>query len=125
MQDVFVIAWRRWDSLFGEEQARAWLAGIAVRVLSNHRSLARHRVEAISDALPEIGVPGFDPKVIDGARNVRRFLLRLRPKLREVFVRFAFCGQSVQEIANDLNIKLTTVYARLRTARNRLARIAG
>ena len=123
VQEVFLIAFRRWDSLVAE-QARPWLFVVAGFVASNYRNLARHRRESFSDEAPEGVIPGFDPESIDAVRTLGRVLGRLRPKVREVFVRYALRGQSIQEIAQALGIKLKTAYARLDAARDCLARIA-
>jgi RNA polymerase sigma-70 factor (ECF subfamily) len=124
LQEVFLVAWRRWDMLDAAE-SRCWLFVVAIRQASNYRQLARHRVECSMHEPPEAVAPGFEPESIDASRRLGRLLRRLRPKAREVFVRSALLGESIQEIASALGQKPKTVYARLKAARAQLARLAG
>ena len=122
LQEVFIVAWRRWDMLDAAEP-RCWLFVVAIRQASNYRQLARHRVEFSMHEPPESVAPSFEPESIDASRRLTRLLRRLGPKHREVFVRHALRGESIQEIASALGRKPKTVYARLRAARDHLARL--
>jgi len=72
---------------------------------------------------PVVSVAAFEPESIDASRRLTRLLRRLGPKHREVFVRHALRGESIQDIASALGQKPKTVYARLRAARDHLARL--
>ena len=73
--------------------------------------------------MPERTARCYDPEIIDKVRRLERFLARLRPKIREVFVRSTIDEQSMQEIATALGIPLKTAYSRLDLARATLARM--
>jgi len=120
VQEVFVIAWRRRDSVTFGEQARPWLYMVAVYIASNHRKLARYRTEEIAGELPE---PAVFPRVIevmDAARLLARVLRKLGRKVAAVLVAYEVEGRTMPEIARMLRIRLATAYARLQLARNRL-----
>jgi RNA polymerase sigma-70 factor, ECF subfamily len=123
-QEVFVVAWRRWDRL-DLDDARAWLFVVATYRAGSYRQLARHRVECYGEEMFSSLVSGFafDPESIDAHRRLGRLLRRLRPKAREVFVRHALRGQSIQEIASAVAAKPKAVYARLDAARTELGRL--
>lgn len=121
--DVFAVAWRRLDELPGEAE-RAWLFGVAHRVVGNrYRSRRRQRtlsarLEATTTdrAGQEALEPAPDPAVelllaaLDGLSATDRELLRLS----------SWDGLSRDEIASVLGIKQNAVDQRLYRARSRL-----
>ncbi|MDC3959967.1 RNA polymerase sigma factor [Polyangium jinanense] len=122
VQEVFVIAWRRWDSLVTPEGARSWISTIAFYVASNHQKLLRYRVEHLADRDPP--EPTFEPRVVeamDAARRVERAVRRLSRKVWVVARAYLTDGRSMPEIARTLRIPLDTAYARLGLARRRLS----
>ncbi|TKC95203.1 RNA polymerase sigma factor [Polyangium fumosum] len=121
VQEVFVVAWRRREGVTFGEQARRWLYMVALYIASNHRKLARYRMEGLAGEVPE---PAVFPRVIevmDAAHLLARVLRKLGRKVAAVLVAYEIEGRTMPEIARRLQIRLTTAYARLQLARNRLA----
>ncbi|MDC0741654.1 RNA polymerase sigma factor [Polyangium mundeleinium] len=121
VQEVFIVAWRRRDSVAFGEQARLWLSMVALYIASNHRKLARYRTEELAGELPEPAVFPRVIEVIDAAHLLARALRKLGRKVAAVLVAYEIEGRSMPEIARMLRIRLTTAYACLQLARNRLA----
>jgi RNA polymerase sigma-70 factor (ECF subfamily) len=118
-QEVFVVVHRRRDALQADAPVRSWLFGIARRVASDvHRG--QHRRQRKHDALPPTpDAPPLDDALArsEAAEFVRGFLERLDEGHRMVFVLADIEGMTAPEIAEALELKLNTVYSRLRKAR--------
>ncbi len=118
-QEVFVVVHRRMADLREDASVRSWLFGIARRVAASlHRG--QHRRDRKHDALsaPANG-PALDDALAhsEAAAFVRSFLERLDEGHRMVFVLADIEGLTAPEIAEALDLKLNTVYSRLRKAR--------
>ena len=116
--ETFLVAWRRLDEVPPDEQARAWLFGVARRVLANyyrgeHRRLALG--ERLRTSLCEVVPP---PEV--GATLVEIAMERLSPDDRELLRLVAWEELAREEIAMVLQIPRATVRVRLHRARRRL-----
>lgn len=117
--ETFLIAWRKLDQVPVDGLERAWLIGVARRVLANRRrSTARaHRlVERIAYQI-EV-VPSADAS-IEGA-DVRAALARLSANDCELLTLVAWDGLTPAEIATALGKSSVTVRSRLHRARLRL-----
>lgn len=122
-QEVFLVAhrrlgaWREWSS------PRAWLFGVARRVAADHRR-GRDRHARKLAALPELdGPPAVDERLDQQQRLrvVAEAIAALAPDRRTVYVLAELEGLSAPEIAQACEIKLNTVYSRLRRARQDVA----
>lgn len=116
--ETFVVAWRRFDDL-PQDAARAWLFGIARRVLANQvRSTARRaaRSATLSDATRApngpIGLDGDLKAVLDTLRSADREVLQLT----------AWEDLRPAELAVVLGISANAAAIRLHRARLRFAR---
>ncbi|MCB9706411.1 MAG: RNA polymerase sigma factor [Myxococcales bacterium] len=126
VQDVFLTAYRRMDQVHFEVSPRAWLHGVTRRVASRYRRTAarRHRRHAAAAALPT--TPGEPPQErIAAAQHLERLLGRLGGRTRAAFEMAELLGMSGPEIAGELGISVSTVYSRVRLAREQLARHLG
>lgn len=118
-QDVFLVLHRRLPGLDPNISLRSWLFGTARRVASDfRRGLRRHarRVQAfavVHDHPPRERAS----ERVEAVDFVQRFLERLDPDKRMVFVLADLEGFTAPEIAEALDVKLNTVYSRLRAAR--------
>lgn len=118
-QEVFVVVHRRRHDLREDASIRSWLFGIARRVAADaHRGKARR--DRKHDALPPpADAPPLDDELArsEAAEFVRAFLERLDEGHRMVFALSDIEGMTGPEIAEALDLKLNTVYSRLRKAR--------
>lgn len=125
VQDVFVTAYRRLESLRFEVSPRAWLFGVTRRVAFRYRRAAARRARR-HGALAEHAGPGVDSPHHrhDHAQLLAQLLARLSHPTREVWQMAELLGMSAPEIASELAVPLNTVYSRLRLAREQLQRFA-
>lgn len=120
-QDVFVVLHRRLDDFDRERSLSNWLWGIARGVASGYRRSARRRAR-LHEALPlpeptdplDRGVARHEAAVI-----LDDFLGSLDADKCAVFVLSELEGRRGPEIAEQLDVNVNTVYARLRAARKR------
>jgi RNA polymerase sigma-70 factor, ECF subfamily len=117
LQDVFVVAFRRWSDYEERGTARAWLFAITRRVAAQHR-----RTRALPSPEPLELVAGRDDleetlRRREAEHMVHEFLGQLSASRREVFLLSDVEGWSAPEVALALDLKLNTVYSRLRRAR--------
>lgn len=120
VQDVFEVLVRRirdYDSRFS---LRQWMAGVARKVARRHREHERRAPLMIDEARLPAATP--DPEHAaargEGLALLRRFLAGLDADRWAVFVLSEIEGLRGTEIAAELDLNLSTVYARLRAARH-------
>lgn len=117
--DTFLIAWRRLEAIPVDAE-RAWLFGVARRVLANRNRGTRRR-HAMVDRLREslATLPGREPL---GSERLplAEALDRLSERDRELLRLLAWEELSHEEIAVALGISAGAVRVRLHRARQRL-----
>jgi len=122
--EVFVIVFRRRTDFDPTRPVKPWLFGIAYRVAAGERRLARHAVEVSSlDIESHAGTasPEGDAIAAQQRELVVRALSALDLDQRAVFVLHDIDGCPAPEIATTLDVKLNTVYSRLRLGREKFA----
>ena len=124
--EVFTIAWRKIDLVPEGDRARAWLFGVAYRVLG-HQWRSRRRVRRLRERLTHLGdaaQPGPESVVVRRAqdREVLEAAGRLRPSDREVLRLAGWEELPHAEIAEILGISVSAVDQRFHRAKKRLAR---
>jgi RNA polymerase sigma-70 factor (ECF subfamily) len=120
-QDVFVVFARRLDEFMGTASIKTWLFAIAMRVAQSHRRAGyrhRRRLEAVERARSQPVSGGIERS--DAAKVLVGLLEQLPPELRAIYILTELEGMTAVEIAEGLQVKLNTVYSRLRSARVRL-----
>lgn len=119
--DVFAIAWRRLDQVPAAEATRAWLLGVAYRVVGNHYRSRRRRAQLSDRLLTERQVPD-DPESSGDVEIelLHRALESLRKGDRELLRMSSWDGLSNGEIAAVIGIKENAIDQRLFRARSRL-----
>lgn len=123
-QEVFLVAHRRAGAWRDWASPRAWLFGVARRVAADHRR-SRDRHARKLAAIPSLAAPrALDERLDDHARlrAVAAAIASLTPERRDVYTLAELEGMSAPEIAQALELKLNTVYSRLRRARRDIAR---
>jgi RNA polymerase sigma factor (sigma-70 family) len=123
VSDVFLVAWRRLDSI--PSDPLPWLLGVARNVIANrHRSERRitalHARIADTDRAPVTDPPGPDD-LLDRGDLVVRALARLPERDRELLMLVAWEGLEPAQLARVLGISRGTANVRLHRARRRLA----
>jgi len=126
VQDVFLTAFRRLDQLRFEVSARAWLHGVTRRIAARHHRTTARRSRRLA-ALAAAPRGPIDPpqERLAAAQQLERLLTRLGDRTRAVFEMAELLGMSGPEIAGELGIPVSTVYSRVRLAREQLLRELG
>lgn len=118
--DIFVAVFRQWQGYDPARPLRPWLFGFALRVASDHRRRARHRLEVPADgAEPVDGAPGAVELLLQREREAiaHRALQSIELSRRAVFILHELDGATLPEIAAALDVPLGTAKSRLRLAR--------
>jgi RNA polymerase sigma-70 factor (ECF subfamily) len=122
--EVFVVAWRRLDEVPSEE-ARAWLIGVAFRVLANQRRSANRRARLFERASRDRAWAPMPDEVLlrsEEEREVIDALFRLSRTDREIVQLTLWEELSPNEIATVLGISRAAVDQRYARSKKRLAR---
>lgn len=125
--DTFVAVFRHWHAYDVERPLRPWLFGFALRVASDHRRLARHRVEVSREASDVADqLPTAVEHLLQKEREAlaHEALQAVELSRRAVFILHELDGATMPEIATALAIPLGTASSRLRLAREEFAAAA-
>jgi RNA polymerase sigma-70 factor, ECF subfamily len=127
VQDTFLVLHRRFADYDGTTPMRAWLLGIALRVVADHRRRFRRKeapcVPHAADSQGDVAMAASGPRPNEEAeqaetvRLLEQLLAELDKDKREVLVLAQLEEMSVPEIAHALGVNVNTVYARLRAAK--------
>lgn len=119
-QQVFLQVHGQLATFDTRRPVRPWLFAFAFNAASNHRQLARHRVE-LCVVGPELvdSVPPPDEQLItrQELELAEQALSRVSLERRAVLMLHEIEGHSIPEVAESLDIPLNTAYSRLRLAR--------
>ena len=130
-QETFLSAYRNLPGFRGEAKVSSWLHRIAVNQCISRLRRPQMRAEtALEDQVEAAGEsfladpahtsPAAAAEKRERSEAVRRAVGALPPELREVVVMKEFEGLTFQEIADSLDIPLSTVKSRLYTALGQL-----
>jgi RNA polymerase sigma-70 factor (ECF subfamily) len=129
MAEVFLVAWRRIDSVPDGAEARYWLYGVARNVARNVDRSTRRRALLAGRLLPlrPQADPGPEPQVIRRSEDdeVLEALATMRSVDQEILRLSIWEELGNKEIAAVLGIEAHAVTMRLSRARNRLAKRLG
>jgi RNA polymerase sigma-70 factor (ECF subfamily) len=120
---VFVVAWRRFDDIPVDE-ARAWLIGVAFRVLANQRRSAGRRARLFERASQNLAwAPMPDEQVLrnEEDQELIEALSRLSRTDREIVQLAMWEELSASDIAIVLGISRAAVDQRFTRAKKRLS----
>ena len=121
VQDTFVKAYRSMHTFRGESSERTWLIKIAMNTCRDLYRTGWYRFmdrRFTPDMLPEAGVPFEEHEEI-----LVTAVMRLPVKLREVILLYYYQGMNINEIADSLRLKQSSVSGRLKRAREKLRKI--
>ena len=129
-QETFLAAFRNLRGFRGEAKVSSWLHRIAVNQCITRQRRAKVRGEtALEDeaernaavfALPTEASPARSAEAVERSKAVRIAVGSLPPDLRQVVVMKEFEELTFQQIADALEIPLSTVKSRLYTALRQL-----
>lgn len=126
--DVFLVAWRRLDSVPTGDETLPYLYGVARNTVANaaRTGLRRGRLRAKISAQPIQLIDGPETEVVrrDEARRILAALDGLSPIDQELLKLKAWERLTSAEIAEALNLTVRAVDTRLTRARKKLARAA-
>jgi RNA polymerase sigma-70 factor (ECF subfamily) len=121
-QDVFVVMHRRISDLRADASTKAFCLAVAVRVARGYRRTARRKA-AVSVDMSRVADRGSSPfeqtARAQAERVLEGFLGGLDSDRRIVFMMAELEEMTAPEISQELHMNLSTVYTRLRAARQR------
>ncbi|MFZ5438755.1 MAG: RNA polymerase sigma factor [Myxococcota bacterium] len=122
VQEVFLTAHRRRGEFRGEAAPLTWLLGIALRLAARARRTRRPEVEVSDAYVDPVGSPEEQLERRRALSRLEQVLSQLGDEQREVLVLMDLEQLTAPQVAEVLEVKLNTVYSRLRLARAALAR---
>lgn len=124
VQEVFICVHRRLPEFERRSALKTWIYSIAYHTAQNQRRSARRREAACLDAsvmalemVSQEPGPGEHVAGVQAGRFVLDFLDRIPRERRDVFVLCVLEELPAPDVAEILQVKLNTVYSRLRLAR--------
>ncbi|HET6582199.1 MAG TPA: sigma-70 family RNA polymerase sigma factor [Nannocystaceae bacterium] len=119
VQDVFVVVHRRLGDFEARSSMRTWLFGIAYRVVRDKRRSFAARIRREGEVEPARPPTAPDQRIArhQAVGALDDLLARLDEDQRSTFVMAEMLHMSAPEIATLTEVKLNTVYSRLRRAR--------
>ena len=118
--DVFAVAWRRLDEMPAGDASRAWLYGVAYRVIGNRFRGRRRQAGLASKLETSVRDTGPQPVSDPAVELIYRALGGMSASDQELLRLSSWDGLSRREIAHVLSIKENAVDQRLYRARARL-----
>jgi len=119
--DVFVTVFRRWDDIDPARPIRPWLFGVALRVATADRRLARNQRERFGVDVHELvdEAPPADEQLASKKawEVVLQALEGIEIGRRAVLILHDLDGFAMRDVADALSIPTNTAYSRLRLAR--------
>ena len=126
-QDVFLVVQRRIADFDGRAPIHAWIFGILVRVVRDHRRSFRrkgvHNVPLDHESVQRLGAlaPGLSPiELVEHAERVRLFeklLAELDEDKRALLILSELEQWTLREIAELFGSNTNTIYSRVRAAK--------
>lgn len=115
VQDAFLEADRRWETVGEYDEPAAWIRRVAVNRMRNRRRNTRRRNEILSAVRPV-----RDEDLTAELLDLRAAIAALPEKMRLAVTLHHLAGCSVAEVAQALDVREGTVKSNLHDARRRL-----
>lgn len=119
VHDAVVTAWQHWDRLRDRSKFEAWFGRIVVNTCRDRLRRAARRRTTDLDASPMLAAPDTSKEVLDRV-HVEQALQCLAPDDRVVLALRHYRDLTIEDIAQVLDVPVSTANSRLRTARARL-----
>ena len=117
VQEAFIRAWQRWDSVGTYEQPEAWVRVVACRIATSRWRSMRARMRAHHRHGVELTMAGPGTESMEIIEALRR----LPEEQRVAIALFYLVGLPVAEVARETDVPEGTVKARLSRGRRALA----
>jgi RNA polymerase sigma-70 factor (sigma-E family) len=117
VQEAFVRAWQRWESVSTYEQPEAWVRIVACRIATSRWRSMKARMRAHTRHGVELTVAGPGTESLEVVEALRR----LPEEQRVAIALFYLVGLPVAEVARETDVPVGTVKARLSRGRRALA----
>jgi RNA polymerase sigma-70 factor (ECF subfamily) len=124
-QEIFARVFAKVGGLQKAESLRSYITSFVIRTMKwemRKRRSGRWLTFFASDTLPEVPIPGMDPVARDVLRRFYALLERLAPRERMVFSLRHVEAMKLEEIAEVLDISISTVKRTHERAAARIAR---
>lgn len=118
VQDTFVKAYRRMSGFKGQSSERTWLTSIAINTCRDYQRSSWHR--RVDGSLTPDDLPERAYEAENTDCTVLTEVRKLKPRYREVILLRYYQDLKLCEIAKALNISLSSVKYRLRSAEKQL-----
>ena len=115
VQETFLKAYKNLHSFRGESSEKTWLIRIAINVCKDMQRTAWFRIIGRMVNLDDVQIPQVQEHDVKSA--VVAEIMRLPKKLKEVVLLYYYEDMNQSEIAEILNVSITTVHRRLEKAR--------
>lgn len=115
VQETFLKAYKNLHSFRGESSEKTWLIRIAINVCKDMQRTAWFRNIGRMVNLDDVQIPQVQEHDVKSA--VVAEIMRLPKKLKEVVLLYYYEDMNQSEIAEILNVSITTVHRRLEKAR--------
>ena len=115
VQETFLKAYKNLHSFRGESSEKTWLIRIAINVCKDMQRTAWFRNIGRMVNLDDVQIPQAQEHDVKSA--VVAEIMRLPKKLKEVVLLYYYEDMNQSEIAEILNVSITTVHRRLEKAR--------
>ena len=120
--ETFTVAWRKFDELPVNGEARLWLYAVARRVLANHRRGERRHADRAAALRDELAATQWVQEPPGGPSLVAAVFRGLPEDDRELLAFVTWEGLNRRQIAKVLGCSPNAVSIRLHRARKRFAR---
>ena len=118
--DVFFVFWRNSHKV-KFHSVRGYLGAVARNLAKNKlRELGKNRILEDDTLILEVPSPEGEVAQKELAAAVRQCVNRLPMPEREIFLRYYFYYQTVEQISDEMGINLSTIKTKMRRGRSRL-----
>ncbi|CAM4289717.1 RNA polymerase subunit sigma-24 [Bacillus manliponensis] len=127
-QDVFIKAFKNWNSFRNQSSVKTWLLKITRNTALNYlKSSYFKRVSLVSFFRDDKETPSAEQQFFrkEDMGEIWNAILKLPKKHREVLILDAKYELSYEEIAETLGVSIGTVKSRLHRARARVSKMLG
>lgn len=119
VQEAFIRAWQRWDTVAGYGNPEAWVRVVACRIATSRWRSMRSRLRAHDRHGVDLTVPEPDAETVDVVAAMRK----LPEDQRIALALYYLVGLPVAEVAAETRAPVGTVKARLFRGRAALAQL--